>query len=124
MTWLFANGTVEMACLQAKKKHQLVINVFQASILSLFNVNDELTCRQIIEATRMPMDLFKAAMMQMCNPKVKLLLKQVPKPTFGDDEMIKPNPNFSQNAIRVTLLPPKKKHKKETTEMTEEERNQ
>ena len=75
MTWLYGNGTVEMACLQAKKKHQLVINVFQASILSLFNQHDELTCRQIVEATRMPMDSFKQAMMQMCNPKVKLLLK-------------------------------------------------
>ena len=46
----------------------------------------------------------------------------MPKPTFGDDEMIKPNPNFTQNAIRVTLLPPKRKHKKETTEMTAEEK--
>ena len=41
----------------------------------------------------------------MCDPKIKLLLKKVNKPVFGEDEPIKCNLNFTNNAIRVNLVP-------------------
>jgi hypothetical protein len=37
-----------------KKKYQLVVNLFQAAVLCLFNEHDELTCKQIKETTNMP----------------------------------------------------------------------
>jgi hypothetical protein len=57
------------------KKYQLVISLFQAAILCLFNEHDELTCAKIKELTNMPKEVFTASMKAMANPKVKLLLK-------------------------------------------------
>ena len=60
-------------------------------------------------------------MMKLCEPKVKLLLKKVNKPVFSDDEPIKVNPNFAQNAIRLNLVPQRPTKRKEA-EPTEEEK--
>lgn len=37
LTWLYSNGSVEIGLLYTEKKYQLTCNVFQASILCLFN---------------------------------------------------------------------------------------
>lgn len=47
LTWLYGYGSVEVGTLFTAKKYQLLVNVFQASILSLFNENEILTCGQI-----------------------------------------------------------------------------
>jgi len=44
LTWLFQHGSVELKPLYATKKaYQLVVNVYQACILSLFNTRAEVT---------------------------------------------------------------------------------
>ena len=47
LTWLYANGQVELHMLHTAKKYQLVTNVFQACILCLFNDRHEITCDDI-----------------------------------------------------------------------------
>jgi len=59
-------------------------------------------------------------MMKLCDPKIKMLLKEVNKPTFGENEKIKVNMAFKSNATRVPLIP-QKVTKKKTTEATQEE---
>ena len=71
----------------------------------------------------MPADAFKDAMMQFCNPKIQLLKKEIKKPIFKDDEKISINLAYKSNSIRVNLVP-KKQTKKQTSELTEEEKKQ
>ena len=59
-------------------------------------------------------------MMKLCDPKIKMLLKEVNKPTFGENEKIKVNMAFKSSNIR-NLLIPQKVIKKKTTEATPEE---
>ena len=120
LTWLFANGNVEVAVKYAKKPFQLIVNVFQVAILCLFNEVDEITCAQIKTTTNMQEENFKSAMMKFCDPKMKLLKKQVNKPVFGNDEKITVNAAFTQNNIRINLMPVRT-HKKKTTAATPEE---
>ena len=59
-------------------------------------------------------------MMKLCDPKIKVLLKEVNKPTFGENEKIKINVAFKSSNIRNNLIP-QKVVKKKTTEATPEE---
>ncbi len=52
LTWLFQHGQVELTTTYTKKKYQLITNVFQASILCLFNEDNEITCAQIKNRTQ------------------------------------------------------------------------
>ena len=123
LSWAYSCGSVELYMLYTPKRYQLTLNIFQASILCLFNENDELNCLQIKEMTNMPVENFKAAMMRLCDPKVKVLLKKVNKPVFGDDEPIRCNPKFASNAIKHNLIP-QKTVKKKTVEPSAEEQKQ
>ena len=120
LTWLFSNGSVEVQVLYTQKKYQLVVNVFQAAILCLFNNGDNITCQQIKDTTHMPEENFKAGMMRMCDPKIKLLKKEVNKPVFNPNEKININPAFKSQNIRLSLIPVKT-HKKKNTQETAEE---
>jgi len=102
------------------KKYQLITNVFQASILCLFNEAEEISCSQIMEKTAMGQEQFRLAMMRFCDPKVKVLNKEINKPVFGEHEKIKINTKFTSNSIRCNLIP-QKVVKKKTTEATAEE---
>ena len=44
--------------------------------------------------------------MRLCNPKTQVLLKQnTKKPVFEPSEVIKVNPKFENNNIRMNLVP-------------------
>ena len=43
--------------------------------------------------------------MKFCDPKIKILLKEVKKPVFGEDEIIKVNLKFASNTIQSNLIP-------------------
>lgn len=105
LTWLYSNGQVEMQTLFSAKKYQLIVNVYQACILCLFNKDEEITCAQIKQMCEMGDEKFKPAMMKLCNPKIKVLSKTVPKPQFGDDEKIKVNQNFNSKTIKTNIMP-------------------
>ena len=98
-------------------------NCYQAAILSLFNDADVFTCAQIKDLAHIPSDAFRDAMMQLCNPKIMVLKKEIKKPVFKDDEKISLNKAYKSNSIRVNLVP-KKATKKQSSELTEEEKKQ
>ena len=123
LTWLYLNGSVEVAMLEAAKKYQLVVNVAQASVLCLFNEKDVISCGEIKTMTRIPVPNFKAAMTQLANPKIKVLIYSGKKPDFGDSETLKPNPKFTSGSIRLNLIP-KKTFTKKSVELTEEDQKQ
>ena len=54
LTWIYTHGSVDVHTTFAARRYQLVVNVFQASILCLFNSNDSLTVAEIKAFTKMP----------------------------------------------------------------------
>ena len=54
----------------------------------------------------MPDEFLKPAIIHLCNPKVRVLDKAIKKPTLDDpNEKIKINLKFTNNNIRVNLIP-------------------
>ena len=82
------------------------MNVFQATIVCMFNETDELTVQEIKDRTNSTEEYIKPALIHLCNPKVRVLDKQIKKPTLDDPtEKIKINLKFNSNNIRVNLIP-------------------
>lgn len=101
------------------KRYQLVVNVYQACILCLFNTKEEITYDELKQMTQIQDGELNPALIFMCNPKVKLLLKGNPKtPEFKPTETLKANPDFANPSIKVNLIPVPSK--KQTVEKAEE----
>ena len=80
--------------------------MFQATFLCLFNDTDEMTVQAIKEKSNVPDEFLKPALIHLCNPKVRVLDKQIKKPTLDDpNEKIRINLKFTNNNIRVNLIP-------------------
>lgn len=89
LTWLWQVGTIELKPLfVTTKQHQLVMNVFQATICMLFNDVNVLTVTEIEQKTGIPKDNLIPALLYMCKPDTKLLLKEEKKPEFKPAEKI------------------------------------
>ena len=58
LNWLYSNGSVELIVLYTPKKYQLIVNVFQAAILCMFNDADNITVGQLKSTTTMPRENF------------------------------------------------------------------
>ena len=111
-------------CLHTAKRYQLIVNVFQAAILCLFNSQNEVTTKDIKRLAEVPEEHFMAAMQKFCHPKMLLLLKEEKKnPVFKPDEKIVANEKFSSQNIRVNLQPTKST-KKKTVGKTDDEMKQ
>lgn len=121
ISWLYNNGQAEILTTFTAKKFQVICNVFQASVLSLYNDEDVLTYKELLERTNIQEEYMKPALIQLCNPKVRILDKAVKKPTFDDpDEKIKINLKFNSNNIRVNVVP-QASAKKKTNEKDKDE---
>ena len=95
-----------MSTTYLNKNYQIVVNCFQTSIMCMFNENAVLTVKQIQEKCNLSPEDLKSSLMKLCNPKTTILLKQQEKkPTFDPNEEISVNPNFSNNNIRLNLIP-------------------
>ena len=68
-------GQAELHTHHTAKKYQLIVNVFQAAILCLFNESDILSCEQIKTKLNLDNELFERAMLKLCHPKTKVLSK-------------------------------------------------
>ena len=49
--WVYNHGSVDVEATYLKKKYQLAVSVFQATVLSLFNDCDQLTVKECKEKT-------------------------------------------------------------------------
>lgn len=89
-----------------RKGYQLIVNVFQASILNLYNEQESYTYKELSERTQIPKNRLDAGLIMMCKPGMKLLEKQVSKPSFDNpNELIKINPKWQVANILVKLVP-------------------
>ena len=89
-----------------ERNYQLVVNVFQATVLSLFNDVSKLTYKEIAEKTTVPKKRLDAALIALCKPGVEVLTKEVKKPIFEkEDETVTLNMKFKNAAVRLQLIP-------------------
>lgn len=106
LSWLYNNGSAELTTNYTKaKKHIFSVNVFQATILCLYNDGDVYTVAELRSKTQIPKENFEPALLMLCNPKFQVLLKEVKKPVFKEDEKIKINTNFKNAMVKMSLIP-------------------
>lgn len=102
--------------------YQIVVNVYQACILALFNTREEVTYEDAKQLTQISESELNPALIFMCNPKIKLLLKgNMKQPKFDPKETIKLNLAFANPNVRVNLIPVPSK--KQTVEKAEDSKN-
>jgi cullin 4 len=71
LQWMYQFGQVELhPTYIVERNYQLVVNVFQASILSLFNETSKLTYKEIAEKTTIPKKNLDAALIALCKPGI------------------------------------------------------
>jgi hypothetical protein len=101
------------------------MNVFQTTIISLFNEREEWTVKDLRDKTQIPNTNFNGGLLQLCNPKFKVLNKEIKKPTLGEMEKISINKAFKNANIRVIVMPvPSGKDKEESRKKDEAENNE
>ena len=107
LKWMFQFGQVELQpTFIVERNYQLVVNVFQTSVLSLFNDVSKLSYKEITEKTNIPKKRLDAALVALCKPGVQVLLKEIKKPSFDSDtEMVTLNMKFTSQSLRVNLIP-------------------
>lgn len=82
------------------------MNVFQASILCLFNEHNELTVQELKDRCQLTDEDINEALLKLCNPKSKMLLKEDQKrPKFAPNEKLRVNEKFESNNLRVNMVP-------------------
>ena len=145
LNWLHQYGSVEIKATfthpetQKTKSYQLVCNVFQASILGLFNTCEQLTFKQLLyELMITPVEdvtkreevkeyekskhVVTECLKKFCEPKMKLLLKTHNNPVFLDDEVIQVNTTFGNKAVRLNLIPRRTEPRSKDTSQSKEDR--
>jgi hypothetical protein len=84
----------------------VVVNVFQAAILCLFNEHEALSFQELKDRCQLSEGDLIQALMKLCNPKSKMLLKEdQKKPKFAPEEKIRVNDKFESNNLRVNMVP-------------------
>lgn len=88
------------------KNYQVIANCFQASILYLFNENDQLTVQDIMDRCQISLEDLTEACLKLCSPKMRMLNKQNGKsPKFAPTEKIAVNTTFANQNIRINMIP-------------------
>lgn len=105
--FVYNHGSLELKTNYLKKQYTLEVNVFQATVLSLFNDYDELTVKECKEKTQISDKNFSESILKLCNPKSKIISKERPKVPKLDDpnEKLRINMDFQSNLIKQKLIP-------------------
>ena len=107
ITWMLGQGDCELKTLFGKKTYSLVVTLYQAAILSIFNKKDEYTFGELQSELGIPDPEFNVNIFPLMNPKLgKLLIKENLKtPKFTSEEKISLNLNFASSNFRLQLVP-------------------
>jgi len=107
ITYVYNHGNLQLETTYLKKKYQLKVNCFQATVLCLFNDSDELTVAQAKEKSQLSDKDFNESVLKLCNPKTKLISKGKPKVPKLDDpnEKLQLNGAFESNSVLHNVIP-------------------
>ena len=124
LVWNAGLGDCEIKTNGFAKPYNLLVTVYQATILSLFNSKDVYTFQELLDNTTLPVDVMNKQMLNLTNPRMgKLLVKtNLKTPSFTMDEKVTVNKSFASSSLRVSFIPTQAKrksvedHKKELDE--------
>ena len=107
LSWIAGLGDCEVKTLFALKPYTLIVTVYQASVLTLFNEKTVYTFNELKEKTGLPDEDLGAHLFPLMNPKLgKLLIKENLKtPKCIPEEKITLNVAYQSTSLRLTLIP-------------------
>jgi len=107
LVWNASIGDCEVKANSFSKPYTLLVTVYQASILDLFNNQSTFTYRELLEQTKLPESTMSKQILNLTNPKMgKLLIKDNLKtPVFAPTEKVVLNSQFSSPSLRLSLIP-------------------
>lgn len=110
LRWIHSLGVVTMAANFEKKRIDLVISTVQASLLLLFNENEELEIRDMIRMTGLTPEEMKKYLRSLVSGQYKVL-KKAPADGYKPEHKIMVNKGFNcaQRRIRIPHVPNKSK---------------
>jgi len=107
LVWNAGVGECELKSLFCQKPYTFILNVYQASVLMLYNNAESYTFQQLIDHTKLPADILMKQLLTVTNPKMgKLLIKgNIKTPKFTPDEIVQINKAFASTSLRVNMQP-------------------
>jgi hypothetical protein len=107
LSWIAGIGDCEVKTLFAAKPYTLIVTVYQASVLALFNERPVFTFSELKEKTGLPDEDLGAHLFPLMNPKLgKLLIKENLKtPKCTPEEKISLNTGYVSSSLRLALIP-------------------
>ena len=69
IVWLYNHGSLQLETTYLQKRYQVVVTVFQAAILCLFNDNKSLTYKQIQERLQLADGDMTESLLKLCAPR-------------------------------------------------------
>ena len=99
------------------------LKTMQATILDLFNNQDEYTVKELLNRTGMPQKNYNGALLQLCNPRFKVLKKEIREARLDPNEKITVNLAFANKNFRVNVMPVSTKDQRKQNDDDEVKRN-
>lgn len=103
-----------------EKKHELVVSLFQALVLLLFNSRDEIGYKEILEATKIDSVELKRTLQSLACGKSRVIIKEPKGKDISDIDKFIYNSKFQQSLYRIKINQVQLKETQEEQSMTEE----
>lgn len=103
-----------------EKKHELIVSLFQALVLLLFNDKDEVDYKEILEATKIDQIELKRTLQSLACGKYRVILKEPKGKDISESDKFIYNSKFQQSLYRIKINQVQLKETQEEQSMTEE----
>merc|ERR1712176_1354711 len=118
LQWIHSLGQATIAAKLNNRRHDLIVNSYQALILLLFTKDETHDFTFIQNATGLEVGLAKKLMATLTISKYKIMSKSGDAKTIEDDATFKPNDTFVSQHRKMRIPPPasEETHNKERVE--------
>lgn len=107
ITWMYNQGNCDVAVKFTDKPYSMVVSVYQASILYMYNSKKSYTFGELQDSLKLPETEFNTNLFPLMNPKMgKILIKDnLRTPKFTPNEKLSLNDKFAFSNLRLMLIP-------------------
>eukprot|EP00927_Polykrikos_kofoidii_P041122 TRINITY_DN3503_c0_g1_i1.p1 TRINITY_DN3503_c0_g1~~TRINITY_DN3503_c0_g1_i1.p1 ORF type:complete len:754 (+),score=150.57 TRINITY_DN3503_c0_g1_i1:98-2359(+) len=118
LQWIHFLGQATIAAKLNNRRHDLIVNSYQALILLLFSKNEAHDVNFIVNSTGLDSSMTKKLLATLCISKFKILIKTGDPKTIEDDDTFQANDSFQCQHRKIKIPPPasEETHNKERVE--------
>mmetsp|Transcript_21428 Transcript_21428/g.37551 ORF Transcript_21428/g.37551 Transcript_21428/m.37551 type:complete len:754 (-) Transcript_21428:79-2340(-) len=118
LQWIHSLGQATIAAKLNNRRHDIIVNTYQALILLLFTKDEAHDLNFIQNATGLEMNALKKLLATLTMSKFKILTKTGDQKGFGEDDSFSPNDGFQCPHRKIKIPPPasEETHNKERVE--------